>query len=109
MAGHCRLWRAVAPVIVAAAAVPCAAQDARPPTAQPSSALAGKIDLSRLVDLASQRLRLTVHYDEGALKQTVTLRTQGDLSDQQLWALTNQVLAVHGFTTVRLGDGTVAV
>jgi len=80
------------------------AQAAAPGTEPPAITLAGQIELARLVDLASQRLRLNVEYDEAALKGTVTLRIGGSITDEELWALVNQLLAARGFTTVQ-GSG----
>ncbi len=71
--------------------------------AQPAaSALAGQIELARLVDLAAERLKLQVEYDAAALRGTVTLRLGGEITDAELWDLTNRVLASRGFTTVRM-------
>lgn len=74
---------------------------AQPPSSPTQISLAGQIELARLVDMAAQRLRLNIDYDAGALKGTVTLRLDGGLTDQELWELTNRVLAARGFTTVR--------
>ena len=72
--------------------------------------LPDQLDLARLVDLSSQRLKLRVSYDDQALKGKVTLRQHGSMSDAELWALTNRLLAEQGFTTVRAGDDdTIAV
>jgi hypothetical protein len=62
---------------------------------------ASQIDLPRLVDLCSQRLGLRIDYDPALVKGQVTLRIPDALSDEELWALTNQLLAQRGFTTVR--------
>ena len=73
-----------------------------PPEVQP----AGQIELPRLVDLAAQRLGVNLQYDAAALRGSVTLRLGAGISDEELWALTNRVLASQGFTTVRMhGDG----
>jgi general secretion pathway protein D len=66
-----------------------------------STALSGQVELARLVDLCAQRLGLRIEYDATALKGEVTLRLPDGLSDEQLWALTNYLLASRGFTTVR--------
>ena len=65
----------------------------------------GPIDLARLVDLASQRLSLRITYDDAALKSKATLRLPTSLSDQELWDLTNRLLAEQGLVTARLGGG----
>lgn len=62
---------------------------------------ASQLDLPRLVDVCSQRLGLRIDYDPALLKGQVTLRIPDTLSDEELWALTNQLLAQRGFTTVR--------
>lgn len=75
--------------------------------AQPEAgiALAGQVELARLVDLAAQRLGLAIQYDANALKGAVTLRLGAGVPDSELWPLLNRVLASQGFTTVRLpGD-----
>ncbi len=64
--------------------------------------LQGEVDLARLVDLCAQRLDLTVEYDASVLKGKVTLRLTESLTDGELWELTNRVLGLRGFTTVRL-------
>lgn len=76
----------------------------------PRTALNGELELARLVDLAAQRLKFDIEYDAAALKGTVTIRVRGDLSDDELWALTNGLLATRGFTTVtRPGSDVVSV
>ncbi len=69
--------------------------------AQPTTTLAGQVDLARLVDTAAQRLHVNIEYDAASLKGQVTLRLEGGLSDEELWQLVNRVLAARGFTTVR--------
>lgn len=71
--------------------------------AQPADLIApaSQIELARLVDLCSQRLKLRIDYDPAVLKGQVTLRLPDALSDAELWALTNQLLAQRGFATVR--------
>lgn len=70
---------------------------------QPQTLPAGQLDLTRLVDLAAAQLKLNLDYDAAALKAAgaVTLRLEAPLSDQELWALVNRLLASRGFTTVR--------
>ncbi len=71
--------------------------------AQPDqTTLAGQLELARLVDIASQRLKLNVEYDASALKGVVTLRLDAGIGDDELWLLVNRVLAARGFTTVRM-------
>ena len=71
-----------------------------PKAEHPTVTLAGEVELARLVDLSADRLAFQIQYDASALKGTVTLRSAEGLSDQELWTLTNQVLAAHGLTTV---------
>ncbi len=86
---------------------PAALQEAAQPAA---SALAGQIELARLVDFAAERLKLRIEYDAAALRGNVTLRLGESVSNDELWALTNRVLASRGFTTVRMpGSDVVSV
>jgi general secretion pathway protein D len=74
----------------------------RPAEAGVETALAGQIELARLVDIAAQRLALNVDYDAAALRGTVTLRIGSAIADDELWLLTNRLLISRGFTTVRM-------
>ena len=67
--------------------------------------LAGQVDLARLVDLAADRLKLSVSYDPQALRSTVTIRAASSLTDDELWSLANQSLFFQGWTTVRAPSG----
>jgi general secretion pathway protein D len=69
-------------------------------------ALAGQVELQRLVDLAAQRLGVAVEYDPAVLKGTATLRKDGAMTNDQLWEQVNQLLAARGFAVVR-GPGAV--
>ncbi|MFN0011303.1 MAG: secretin N-terminal domain-containing protein [Phycisphaerales bacterium] len=73
-----------------------------PEPAHARTTLSGQVELARLVDLCVQRLKLNIDYDAAALKGVVTLRLDAPLSDDDLWLLTNRVLAARGFTTVRV-------
>ncbi len=64
--------------------------------------LAGRIELVRLVDVSASRLRIDIQYEESQLRQQVTLRLTEGLTDEELWALTNRLLAANGFTTVEV-------
>lgn len=75
------------------------------PTPTQDIALAGQIELSRLIDISAERLRIRIDYDAASLKANATLRISDALSDAELWALTNQLLAQRGFTTVRAPGG----
>ncbi|MFN0012199.1 MAG: secretin N-terminal domain-containing protein [Phycisphaerales bacterium] len=105
--------RAFTKILVLAAAAVAAPATAQPPADQPAenlkeaefaprTTLSGQVELARLVDLCAQRLKLNIDYDAAALKGTVTLRLDAPLSDEDLWLLTNRVLAARGFTTVRV-------
>lgn len=72
--------------------------------------LSGRVELARLVDLASARLGLNIEYDEAALRGAVTLRLGGELTDDELWELVSRLLASNGLTTVRMpGSQTLSV
>jgi type II secretory pathway component GspD/PulD (secretin) len=60
-----------------------------------------QLDLQRLVDLTADQLNIDLNYDPAELRGTVVIRSDQDYSSQNLWILTNRVLASHGFTTVR--------
>lgn len=74
------------------------------PAPDSTIALPSQLDLARLVDLCSERLQYTIDYDAAALKVPVTIRIPQQLSNQELWNLTNRLLASKGFTTVRQGN-----
>lgn len=97
---------ACAPILVATLGVLIALVTAsfarQQPADPPRMQLQGEVDLARLVDLCAQRLDLTVEYDASVLKGKVTLRLTESLTDAELWDLTNRVLGLRGFTTVRL-------
>ncbi len=80
----------------------CLASEPQQTAGPPRTQLQGEVDLARLVDLCAQRLDLTVEYDASVLKGKVTLRLTESLTDAELWDLTNRVLGLRGFTTVRL-------
>lgn len=75
-----------------------------PPAATPEirTVLSGQVELARLVDLCAERLGMNIEYDAQVLRGTVTLRLGGGLTDEELWTLTNRVLASRGFTSVRM-------
>ncbi len=65
--------------------------------------LSGQVDLAHLVDLCAQRLDLKIEFDARILQETtVTLRLGGDVSDDELWTLTNQLLASRDLTSVQM-------
>ncbi len=99
-----RIGRRITVVAVCIVALLAVAASAAPSSCQPPPRLQlqGEVDLARLVDLCAQRLDLTVEYDASVLKGKVTLRLTESLTDAELWELTNRVLGLRGFTTVRL-------
>lgn len=77
---------------------------------RPSFTLAGEVELSRLVDLAAEHLDINIEYDPSQLRGSVTFRLGTPVTDDELWALTNRLLAAKGFTTIRRpGEDTVGV
>lgn len=89
-------------LVILGATVHSASAAEDPPAAMNSSIqLSSQLELPRLVDLASARLAVKVEYDPAVLKGTVALRGLDAMSGEQLWDLTNQLLASRGFTTVR--------
>src|SRR5690606_34135184 len=92
----------VALLALTAVAVSAEAAQVQDEQEGPRLVLAGQMELGRLVDLAAERLQVTVEYDPTVVRGTVTLRAEGNLNDQELWSLMNHVLASRGFTTVRL-------
>ncbi|MEQ8764763.1 MAG: secretin N-terminal domain-containing protein [Planctomycetota bacterium] len=78
--------------------------------AQPETMLSEKIELPRLIDLSAKRLGLNIQYDAAALRGTLTLRLGQGISDENLWTLTNRLLASKGFATVQMpGEDTLNV
>ena len=68
--------------------------------------LPDQLDLAGLVLLTSSSLALPLEYDPALFKgasggSTVTLRGVADLSAEELWQLTNQILASRGLAIVR--------
>ncbi|MEW6747900.1 MAG: secretin N-terminal domain-containing protein [Planctomycetota bacterium] len=60
------------------------------------------IELARLVDLSAARLELNIQYDATLLQGTPTLRLAAGLTDEELWVLTNRLLASYGFASVQM-------
>jgi general secretion pathway protein D len=65
------------------------------------SLLSEQVDLARLLDLCSNRLKLDLEYDPAVVKGSLTFRFNAGVTDDELWSLTNRLLATHGFTTVQ--------
>jgi general secretion pathway protein D len=68
---------------------------------QAATSLSGRVELARLVDLCAERLDIRIEYDPAVLKGDVVLRVGESISDDELWLITNRMLAARGFTTVR--------
>lgn len=96
-------------MVVLAVTITSVALLAEPTSAQAPDriALNGEMELARLVDLAAKRLNLDVEYDAAAIKGTVTIRVSNDLTNDELWALTNELLAARGFATVQRPGSTI--
>ncbi len=95
----CRLGRVVPICLAALVATPTSGQGPD----EGLQRLAEQVDLARLVDLCTERLGLRVEYDPKDLKAAVvTLRLRDPVSDAELWAITNQLLASRGFAAVQM-------
>ncbi|MCW5777006.1 MAG: hypothetical protein KIS87_11255 [Phycisphaeraceae bacterium] len=66
----------------------------------PRTELSEQVELARLVDLASQRLRVNIEYDRSRLTGEVTLGHGAGVTDDEIWSLTNRLLLSRGFATV---------
>jgi general secretion pathway protein D len=64
----------------------------------PTTIVASSLDLSRLADLAAQRLDARIEYTPGQVTGQVTIR--GEVSDAELWSLLNARLADSNLTMV---------
>lgn len=91
----------VHPIQAASGSQDGAAPPSPPTKASERTTLNGEIELARLVDLCAAKLGLTVEYDASAIKGAVTVRLGESLTDEELWALANELLASRGFATVR--------
>lgn len=76
-----------------------------PPSDDVQVFLAGEIELARLVDLCAEQLNYNIDYDTSVLKGNVTLRLGGGITNDELWELTNRVLGLRGFTSIRTPGG----
>ncbi len=77
---------------------------------QATTILSENVELARLVDLCAQRLKINIQYDESTLSGRVTLRLGRGVADEELWALTNRLLATRGLTSVQMpGEETVSI
>ena len=59
--------------------------------------------MARLVDLSADLAEVSIEYDATLLRGNATLRLAEELEGDQLWALTNELLAARGLTTLRRG------
>lgn len=66
--------------------------------------LAGRTELARLADLASDQLGITVVYAPSQLSETVTIRSRNAITPDDLWTLFNEQLGARGFTTIASPD-----
>lgn len=94
-----RLLAMMATLVVAGVAI------AKQPTS--TTSIAGQTEVSRLVDLAAQKLKVRVEYDPAQLKGAVTVRGAGEggIPDVDLWDSVNSALAGRGFTTIASAKG----
>lgn len=84
---------------VAASAV---AQTERVPGASEIT-LGEQNNLASLVELCAEQLNLNIEFDAEQLRKSdVTLRLGAGVTEEELWTLTNRLLAAHGWTTVRM-------
>jgi hypothetical protein len=58
---------------------------------QSSIVIAGQLELARLLDLVADRRGVTIDYDLAVVKVQITLRSASAISDDDLWALVNQL------------------
>ena len=63
--------------------------------------LNGEVTLARLVDLCAAQQGFEVEYAAADLAARVTIRVADPLSADELWALTNELLASNGLASVR--------
>ncbi len=94
-------------VCVASLTVPCAisvhAQNApKESRVKPNE----QMTLADLVVLSASRLNMRLEFDPAVLQGNVSLKMPDGMRDEELWTLTNQVLAQRGFTTIRLSGAT---
>ncbi|MFN0207735.1 MAG: hypothetical protein ACKVS6_15615 [Planctomycetota bacterium] len=66
-----------------------------------TTALSEQIDLARLVDLAAKRRKVNIEYDPQVIKGSATIRMEASLSDDELWNITNRLLASRGFAIIQ--------
>ena len=81
-----------------------AVQDSvRPGAASPAAqtVINGEVTLARLVDLCAAQQGFEVEYSAAALGARVTIRVADPLSPEELWSLTNELLASNGLASVR--------
>ena len=98
----------VAAAVMSAVAAACQGATVQPESE--STILNGEVQLSQLVDLSAERLKINIEYDATQLRGSVTFRLGSAIDDEELWNLTNRLLASRGFTTVRRpGEDTLGV
>jgi hypothetical protein len=63
------------------------------------------IELTALIELATEQLGLTLQYDRSLVaRASVRLQVREELTHEELWKLTNWALQSNGLTTVRVPD-----
>lgn len=67
--------------------------------------LTDQISMTRLLDLGAKQPGLNIEYDPNILRGEITLRLDQSVNDQQLWSLTDHILATRGFTTISSPHG----
>lgn len=71
------------------------------PSDEATTELNGEIDLSQLVDLCAKRSGFTVEYEPTDLAGRITVREASAVTDAELWALTNELLAARGLASIQ--------
>lgn len=65
--------------------------------------LPSQIELPRLVDIVGEVVGTSIHYDPQKVSGTVRVDLRQRLQGPEVWAVFNQILLAHGFTTVVTG------
>src|SRR5690606_9581000 len=86
-------------ILVGAASSTSIAQD-RPASRAERLELSGDLELSRLVELVSERVGASVQYDAQQLRQKITLRLRDPVDDRDLWRILVSTLESQGFAMI---------
>jgi type II secretory pathway component GspD/PulD (secretin) len=94
---------ALAGVLDARPLLAVAQDSARPGAVSPAvqTVINGEVTLARLVDLCAAQQGFEVEYAAADLAARVTIRVADPLGAEELWALTNELLASNGLASVR--------